>query len=220
MKGIHISILIFISLTSSSFVQAQRDVSLNPAKLYSNGKLDIGKRTVKVEQENDKKYIKFVGNGLGGGVIWLPIKDFANGKIEMVARGMDVLQGSFVGVAFHAVNDSTFDYVYCRPFNFQTSDSLRRIHMVQYTHPPKYEWQILRTNYNGQYEKGIANPPEIDAWFKMTLVIDEGQVSAYINDESTPTLVVKKLNNNSTGMVGISGTGADIESIKIKYRKK
>lgn len=199
---------------------SQKNVQLNLADLQTEGKLSIGKRTVSVEQENGKRFLKFVGNGLGGGVIWLPVGEFSEGTIELVARGKNVLQGSFVGVAFHTVNDSTYDYVYCRPFNFRTTDSLRRIHMVQYVHPPKYEWQYLRTNQNGKYEKGIANPPEIDAWFKMTLVIDKKTVKAFINDEKMPTLVVDKLNANSNGRVGVSGTGADIESIRITYGKR
>jgi hypothetical protein len=199
---------------------AQKDVKLDFAKLQTEGKLDIGKREVLVKEEDGKKFLKFVGNGLGGGVIWLDVDQFQEGKIELVARGMNVLQGSFVGVAFHSVNDSAYDYVYCRPFNFRTTDSLRRIHMVQYVHPPKYEWQYLRKNENGKYEKGIANPPEIDAWFKLTLVIDKKTVKAFINDEKTPTLVVDKLNVNSIGRVGVSGTGADIESIRIEYKPR
>lgn len=216
---IGIVIAFFLSLIAATSY-AQKDITLHVAELYEKGKLPIGKREVKVEKEKDKTYFKFVGNGLEGGVIWLPVENFSKGQIEIVARGMDVLQGSFVGVAFHSVNDSTFDYVYCRPFNFQTSDSLRRIHMVQYTHPPKYEWQYLRTNFNGQYEKGIANPPQITAWFKLTVVIDEKQVKAFINDEPSPTLDVEKLNKNTSGRIGISGTGANIETVKIQFQKK
>ena len=219
MRNWAILTLMIVMLLVSLASQAQHEVKLDLAELFSKGKLSSGRRTISIEEERARRYLKFVGNSLEEGVIWLPVKDFSKGKIELVARGMNVLQGSFVGVAFHAVNDSTYDYVYCRPFNFRTTDSLRNIHMIQYVHRPKFDWPYLRKNHNGQYEKGIADPPEIDGWFKMTLIIDEMSVKAYINDQLVPSLVVDKLNKNSSGKIGISGTGADVDWIRILYQQ-
>lgn len=208
-------ILVFLPAT----IFAQQVFSFNLSELQRKGQLITSKRTITVEKDGQKEYIKF-GGGLDGSAVFLPVKDFGSGKIEIVARGKDIFQGSFIGVAFHAINDSVYDGVYCRPFNFRTTDSLRRIHMIQYTFSPKYHWQYLRANFNGIYEKGIANPPEADEWFKMTLVINERTVKAYINNADTPSLVVDKLSTNTIGKLGLWGTNCDMESIRIEYLNK
>src|SRR5689334_22803590 len=53
----------------------------------------------------------------GEGHAWLNHTKFTNGTIEVDIKGKDKLQSSFVGIAFHGVNDSTFEAVYFRPFN-------------------------------------------------------------------------------------------------------
>src|ERR1043166_10322665 len=58
----------------------------------------------------------------GPGVVWIEGSDFGEGAIEVDVRGKDVLQQSFVGVAFHRKDDQTYEAVYVRPFNFQASD--------------------------------------------------------------------------------------------------
>ncbi len=60
-------------------------------------------------------------------LVWLPLTDFKNGVIEMEMREKDVFQKSFIGIAFHSVNDSTYEAVYCHPFNFLAKDSVRKI---------------------------------------------------------------------------------------------
>jgi hypothetical protein len=74
----------------------------------------------------------------GDGVAWWPDVQFSNGTIELDIRGKDVLQQSFVGVAFHGLNETTFDAVYFRPFNFKSDDPVRRSHAVQYVSHPTY----------------------------------------------------------------------------------
>jgi hypothetical protein len=91
--------------------------------------------------------------------------------------------------------------------------------MIQYAYFPALDWQILRSQYNGMYEKGIENPPEANEWFNLTLEINEKTVKAFINYSNSPSLVIEKLNNNLIGKVGIFGTNADFESIRIEYEK-
>ena len=207
-----LSILIFSNLSFG-----QKVIEYNLADLHRSGQLIANNKVITVEQDDSGEFIR-LGKTMVGSSILLPADDFKQGKIEALVRGKDIFQGSFAGLAFHAQSDSIFDLVYCRPFNFQTSDSLRRIHMIQYAYFPKLDWQVLRVRYNGIYEKGIANPPKADEWFKLTLDVDEKQVKAYINDSNTPTLVVEKLNQISTGKVGIFGLNADFKSIKIEYK--
>ncbi len=66
------------------------------------------------------------------GVAYLRGVELGNGTIELDIRGKDVQGQSFVGVAFHGVDDSTYDAVYLRPFNFKTGDPERHKHAVQY----------------------------------------------------------------------------------------
>src|SRR5262245_54799541 len=52
------------------------------------------------------------------GVIWLDGVNFSEGTIECDILGKSAPRGSnFPGVVFHGVDDSTFDFVYFRPFN-------------------------------------------------------------------------------------------------------
>jgi len=216
MKKIALLWLLFLFIFSNlSF--GQKVIEYNLADLHRSGQLIAKNRVITVEEDDSGEFIR-LGKTMVGSSILLPVDDFKRGKIEALVRGKDIFQGSFAGLAFHAQSDSIFDLVYCRPFNFQTSDSLRRIHMIQYAYFPKLDWQVLRVKYNGIYEKGIASPPKADEWFKLTLDVNEKQVIAYINDSNTATLVVEKLNQISNGKVGIFGLNADFKSIKIEYK--
>jgi hypothetical protein len=62
----------------------------------------------------------------------------------------ETLQQSFVGVAFHGVDGTTYDAIYFRPFNFKTDDPVRRIHAVQYISHPDNPWQKLRDGQPGE----------------------------------------------------------------------
>lgn len=138
-------------------------------------------------------------------------------------RGKDEFQRSFIGIAFHGQNDTTFDAVYCRPFNFLTTDSVRHIHAIQYIAHPRFTWQKSRSEYNGIYEKGINNPPNPNDWFSMTLVVDAKIVKAYINDNENPSLEVNKFSSFSKGKIGIfvaDNSGGDFEKITIQYQKE
>ncbi len=211
-----------------TYLFAQKVVKLDLVALQNQHKLTIINRDVSIGQEGAKRFVKIEKSlqpgqvpGKGeSGVIWLPVDNFSQGSIELVARGRDILQGSFVGVAFHAENDSTFDNVYCRPFNFRATDPIRKIHAVQYVYHPKYDWQKLRTEHNGEYEKGILNPPKADDWLTLTVHVERETVKAFINHEPNPTLVIKKLNQRTNGRIGLTGINYDIERIEIQYQSK
>lgn len=220
MKKIHTWLfLVMVSLLFDNPVIAQKEVVLHLADLHREGKLRIQNRGVITENQNNKSYIKISG-GVYAGVVWLPIQNFKNGKIEIVARGKDIAQSSFYGIAFHAQNDSTYDDVYCRPSNFRATDSLRKIHAIQYVAYPKYDWPLLRREFNGLYEKGIENPPNAEDWVTLSIWISDDEVKAFINHATKPALVVKKLNTNKSGYIGLTGFNCDIHSIKIIFLDK
>ena len=111
--------------------------------LYENNQLEVFNRKVSAFSENDKKGIRFSKNE-NDGVAWLKHIIFTNGTIELDIRGKDEFQQSFVGIAFHGVDNRTFDAIYFRPFNFQSTDSVRKIHAVQYISQPDYPWEVLK----------------------------------------------------------------------------
>ena len=164
-------------------------------------------------QGNSKNYDLFdlnkKGNGVqfseanGDGVAWLNGANFANGIIELDIKGKDVLQQSFVGVAFHGIDEKTLDAVYFRPFNFRSTDSVRRIHAVQYISNPEFPWYTLRETQNAKYEKAIPSAPDPNEWFHVKIIVDYPHITVYVNNSSSPCLTVDKLNDRQTGKIGL-----------------
>src|SRR5262245_38066516 len=66
------------------------------------------------------------------GVIWIQGTDFSQGTLDVDVRGRDVLQRSFLGIAFHGKSDTAYECVYVRPFNFRAKEPDRHQHAVQY----------------------------------------------------------------------------------------
>lgn len=213
-------LIFFISLliySGESF--AQNTVSINLFDLQNN-EITAANRVMTFENSGDKKYLS-LSRERGDCLIWLPVEDFQNGTIEIVMRGINEFQRSFIGIAFHGINDSSYEAVYCRPFNFLASDSVKRLRAIQYISHPEYTWEKLRTEQSGLFEKEIIDPPDPAGWFTMKLVIDNKSINALINNNETPSLTVEKLNDLNTGKIGIfvaDNSGGDFESIKIEYR--
>ncbi|WP_417940762.1 family 16 glycoside hydrolase [Flavobacterium sp. RS13.1] len=202
------------------FGQLRQDIDL--VTLYKKGKLKSVNREIKIVSADSGAYLKITENKKEG-IVWLPVKDFKDGTIEIEMRGKDVFQRSFIGIAFHGANDNNYDAVYCRPFNFFAKDSVRRIHAVQYISHPNFTWEKLRKERNAVFEKEIINPPNPNDWFRMKLVIDNTTVKAYINDAVQPSLIVEKLNNRTSGKLGLftaDSSGGDFKNIQISYRTK
>ncbi|WP_439504465.1 hypothetical protein [Sediminibacterium sp.] len=149
------------------------------AKLYKENKLITFNRTVSVVNDANGEFLK-ISEAKDQGLVWLPINMFTTGIIKVEMRGKDVLQRSFIGVAFHSTNDSTYDAVYCRPFNFKSTDSIRRIHAIQYISHPFYTWKYFRENKNTVFEKEIKNTPDPNDWFEMTLVIKKKSIDVLL----------------------------------------
>jgi hypothetical protein len=213
------NLIILLLLSSVTF--AQKSQTFNLTKLQKKGKLIVVNREIKTVTEGDRNFIKLEDKE-GEGLVWLPIKNFKNGTLEIEMRGKDVFQRSFIGLIFHGQNDSTYDAVYCRPFNFFAKDSVRKIHAIQYISHPTFTWKKLREERNGEFEEEIANPPDPNGWFKMQLVIRGKTVEGFINDAAKPSLIVEKLNDRQGGKIGLfmgDGAGGDFENIVVTYKK-
>src|SRR6266480_6177525 len=154
----------------------------------------------------------------GDGVAYLQGVEFTNGTIELDVRGKDVPQQSFVGVAFHAVDGTTFDAVYFRPFNFKADDPARRAHAVQYISHPTYTWDKLRAEHPGKYEQPVTPAPDPNDWFHVRVVVTAPQVKVFVNDAKEPNLVVTQLSDRRKGRVGLwvgNNSAGDFANLKI-----
>ena len=208
-----------IGLPCLLFGQNQQTIEL--AKLYKNEKPKVVNREIKIVPSDSGAYLK-ISEAKKEGVLWLPVREFKNGTIEVEMRGKDVFQRSFIGIAFHGVDDTNYDAIYCRPFNFFAKDSIRRIHAIQYISHSEFTWEKLRKERNAIFEKEILHPPNPNDWFTLKLVIDTTTIKAYINNAAQPSLTVDKLSNRKSGKIGLftaDRSGGDFKSIKINYKK-
>src|SRR5260370_37114787 len=58
----------------------------------------------------------------GEGIAWVKYKKFKLGTIDFDAKGRDEFQASFVGIAFHGVNEAIYEAIDFGTFNFQQRD--------------------------------------------------------------------------------------------------
>lgn len=196
--------------------QAKKPFSPDLTEL-ARGKGKIVNRTVSVFNEGNTKGVR-LDEKEGEGVAWLNGMQFTNGVIEFDVRGKDVLQKSFVGIAFHGKNDSTYDAIYFRPFNFRSEDPVRKSHSVQYISQPTYTWPKLRSEHPGKYENSITPAPDPNAWSHVKVSVDNTKVSVYVNGASAPSLVVDKLSKQPGKLLGLwvgNGSGGDFANLQI-----
>ena len=161
-------IALIVSMAASAQVNQKK---YDLFDLNKKGKLQVINRTLSSFMDKRGNGVSF-SEANGDGVAWLDGVNFANGSIELDIKGKDVLQQSFVGVAFHGVDEKTLDAVYFRPFNFHATDSVRRIHAVQYISHPDFPWNVLRETQNAKYEKAILSAPDPNEWFHVKIVVD------------------------------------------------
>lgn len=209
MKRNTLSIVILWMTVLSGYGQ-----SFNLQELLKDKKLQGFGRPFEVLAGESKKAIR-----CEDGMAWIEGVNFATGTIEVDLRGRDVFQRSFIGIAFHGVDTAKVDVVYFRPFNFRAEDPERKIHAVQYMSLPDYDWERLRKERNGVYEKGITPAPAATEWFHARIVVGEKQILVYVNGAKDPALTVDKLNDHKDGLIGLWANGgqpADFANLVIK----
>jgi hypothetical protein len=144
-------------------------------------------------------------------IVWLENYTFTNGTIEFDAKGKSAPpQSSFVGIAFRVVDQTTYDAIYFRPFNFRSPNPVNKSHAVQYTSHPDWTWKRLRDEHTGEYEKGIEPAPNGDDWFHAKIVVQKPEIKVYVNGASDPSLVVNELSDRKDGSVGLWCNGFGI----------
>ncbi|MEB0261024.1 MULTISPECIES: hypothetical protein [unclassified Mucilaginibacter] len=152
------------------------------------------------------------------GFAWINNKQFKSGTIELDVKGNDKLQGSFVGIAYHGLNDSTYECVYFRPFNFKADDAVRRSHGVQYIASPKYDWPVLREKFPNKYEQAVVPAPNPNGWFHVRITISTKNVNVYVNGIQKAMLIVEPLVKTGGTKIGYwvgNGSPGDWKNLKI-----
>lgn len=218
----HVTVGTFICVVgvlSSSLRPAAQKQAIQPdlAALAASRALTVFNRTASSLTDGPRKGAR-LSEREGDGVAYLPGIEFADGTIEFDVRGKDVQQQSFVGVAFHGVDETTYDAVYFRPFNFKTDDPARRVRAVQYIAHPTHTWQKLRTEQPGQYEKPVNPVPDPNGWFHVRIVIASPKVSVFVDEGKEPALVVNQLSSRKKGLIGLwvgNTSGGDFANFKI-----
>ena len=180
------------------------------------GKLRAVNRTVTSLQERSDGV--HVTDKAGPGVIWIEGSDFAEGMIEMDVRGRDVLQQSFVGLAFHRRDDDTYDAVYLRPFNFRAADPDRHQHAVQYVAVPDYDWPRLRKEFPEEFENPVDQSIVPTGWVPLRVVVKGRTIQIFAGPVKAPTLEVRKLGAHDRGLIGLwvgNNSDGDFAALRI-----
>lgn len=194
---INVLITIFFLISINSFCQQQ--ISLSDK--FQNNKIKVVDRILSLYGDQQNAVELNAENSDGIGI--LEDVEFDKGNIEIELLGENNPGRSFIGIAFNIQNDSTYEAVYFRPFNFVANEQIRKDHMVQYIFHPEFTWRKLRGERTGEFENEIPTPPNPDDWFKVLIIINEEKVEVYVNDLSEPVLMVDRLTETTSKKIGI-----------------
>lgn len=204
MNKIILAFCLFIFFNSSA------QIKIITPDLSKKDNLQPVNRQVSLSTDKTVKTIVHLNANDGAGVVWIKGFNFKTGVIEFDVKGKDVLQESFVGIAFHGGNDSTYESVYFRPFNFQVDDTVRKKHAIQYISLPKFDWEYLREKYPDKYEQSLLTFVDPNEWFHVKVVVDKNKIQVFVNADTKACISVKPLTNNSSGKIGFwVGNGSD-----------
>jgi hypothetical protein len=197
-----ITLTICLFVVSPGLCQQQKTITPDLTKLAAGKSLRVFNRTVNPITDGSKKGVHLDARQGDGGA-FLEGVQFTDGVIEFDVRGKDVMQQSFVGIAFHVSDSVTYDAIYFRPFNFNPQDPARKKRAVQYISHPQYPWDKLRGEHPGKYENAVEPAPDPNGWFHVRVVVKKGQVTVFVNDAKSPSLTVGQLSKRQGGMIGL-----------------
>ena len=193
---IYSSLVLFFCL----FVANSQNVEINLADKFQNNSIRSINREIALTADGTAvKMSAQPGDGLGmiEGVL------FTKGIIDLEIKGENNPGKSFIGLAFNVQNDSTFEAIYFRPFNFVAEEAIRRAHMVQYINHPNNTWRVLRETRTGEFENEIKNPPDPDDWFHARIIVDDDKVRVFVNKAQTPSLEVERLDAHKSDKIAV-----------------
>ncbi len=194
--------------------------SIDLAQQLAAGKLRAVNREV-TKLQGDRPAVH-LSETTDNGLAWVEGTDFAEGTLEIDIRGRDVLQRSFVGIAFHGKDDKTYEAVYLRPFNFRAEDPVRHQHAVQYISLPEYDWPRLRKEFPEEFEDPVDQSIVPTDWVPLRVVVKGQTIQVYVGPAKSPALEVRKLGQLDRGMIGLwvgNGSDGDFANLRITPMK-
>jgi len=194
---INVLFIIFILISFSSFCQEQ----INLSDKLQNKKIKAVNRVISLYGDHLDAVEMNANNSDGIGII--EGVEFDKGTIEIELLGENNPGKSFIGIAFNIQDDTTYEAIYFRPFNFVAKEQIRKDHMVQYIFHPEFTWRKLRDERTGEFEDELATPPNPEDWFKVIININEKKIEVYINELSEPVLIVDRLTSTKSKKIGI-----------------
>ena len=179
--------------------------------------LDVRNRDIVSVNSRTKSLI--LNDRQGDGMALIKGLEFEKGIIELELKGENNPGSSFVGIAFNIQNDSTYEAVYFRPFNFRSDEKTRREHSVQYIYHPKFTWRFLRTNHTMQFEAEYPRQPSPEDWFGVQVIIDDKTFTVYDRQTNTKLLSVDRLAQQVSDRLGLwtgFNSKGEFRNLKIK----
>jgi hypothetical protein len=175
------------------------------SEINNSDKWTVFNRKAKYAKADQSVYLN---TNEGSGFARLQDFVFRDGTIDVDLKGKDEFQRSFLGIAFHGINDSTYEAIYFRPFNFKNPE--RNNHSVQYVSEPKNTWYVLRQEHPEEYENPVNPVPDPTDWFHVTIIIKQSSVSVFINNATESSLEISQLGVQNEGWLGLwVGNGSD-----------
>ena len=182
--------------------------TIDPAERLAAGTLRVVNRTA-TPLTGDRKGVH-LSEAEGNGVAWIEGSDFGLGTIEFDVKGRDLMQRSFVGIAFHRQSDTSYEAVYLRPFNFRNPDVARRQNAVQYIALPEYDWPRLRKEFPSEFENPVDESIVPTDWIPVRIVVSEKALQVFVGGKTPAALDVRRLATYARGEVGLwTGNGSD-----------
>jgi hypothetical protein len=193
-----ICVLLGLAVSQSTSPTVQR---VDLVERLTTGKLRVvNRQATRVPARSDAVHLSA---GENVGLAWIDGTDFREGTIELDVRGKDVFQESFVGVAFHGKNDTTYESVYIRPFNFRATDPARHQHAVQYMTVPEFDWPLLRERFPEEFENPVNGTLSPTDWVPLRIVVRGPKVQIFVGQVANVTLEARKLGALDRGLVGL-----------------
>jgi hypothetical protein len=207
------SLALFVSTLQSPSSAPQR---VDLAERLTAGKLRVINR--EITRQTARADAVHLSASPDVGLAWIDGTDFGEGTIDVDVRGKDVFQQSFVGVAFHGKNNTTYESVYIRPFNFRATDPARRDHAVQYMTLPEFDWPRLRERFPEEFENPVNSTLSPTDWVPLRIVVRGGKVQVFVGLVDNVTLEARKLGALDRGLVGLwvgNNSDGDFANLRI-----
>ena len=185
---------------SLAFLKASPATEYPLQQLAESGKLKVVNRTLAVSESDPGNAVSLTAAPQDG-LAWIHDLTFSEGTIQVELQGKDEPGRSFVGIAFHGVDDRHFDAVYLRPFNFKSPQ--KHAHSMQYVSLPKHGWAELRQEHPQQYESSIHPAPDPGSWVKLRLEVTGKTLLVYVNESKMPIMKVALLNHRRDGNIAL-----------------